>query len=220
MEDFTKIAEAARKSLANPGVSQNPLPKKESEKYSNLYVFRHAETEDNFKRIFSGRHDSPLTKRGNEQAKRLAEKLKDKHFDLAYSSPLSRSIDTLKAVLVFHPGVEMILEPLLLERDYGELTGKSKDKLMKENFELAVKYRRGYDFPPPGGESLKDVKEKRVDPFCQKLSDELKSRKQNAVISCTNNTMRLIRMFFEKLSIEQMQTLENPFEDYACYVVK
>lgn len=220
MDDFSKIAESARKSLENPGVSQKPLPKQESDQYSTVYVFRHTETEDNLKRIFSGRHDCKLTPKGIEQAKRLAEKLKNKHFDLAYSSPLSRSIDTLKAVLVYHPGIEIILEPLLFERDYGELTGKSKDELMKENFELAVMYRRGYDFPPPGGESLKDVKEKRVYPFCEKLSSALKKEKKNVAICCTNNTMRFIRMYFENLSVEEAQTLEIPFEDYASYVIK
>lgn len=219
MDDFSKIVEAAKKSLENPGTSPSPLPKQESNEFSTIYVFRHSETDDNFNRIFSGRRDSKLTPRGIEQAKTLAFKLKDKHFDLAYSSPLSRCRDTLSEVLKYHPDVHTILEPLLLERDYGVLTGKSKVQLMKEDFELAVKYRRGYDFPLPGGESLKDVQEKRVYPFCKRLTQELKNVKKNIVICCTNNTMRIIRMFFEKLTIEEMQTLENPFDDFASYVV-
>lgn len=220
MDDFSFLVEAAKKSLKNPGVSSLPLPKNESADFPTVYVFRHAETEDNFNKIFSGRHDSKLTPKGIAQAKSLAKKLKDKHFDIAYSSPLSRSVDTAKEVLVYHPRVNLILEPLLLERDYGELTGKSKEQLMKDNFELAIKYRRGYDFPPPGGESLKDVQEKRVFPFCKKLVAELKSQRKNVAISCTNNTMRIIRMFFENLTVEEMQTLENPFGDYAAYVVR
>ena len=88
---------------------------------------------------------------------------------------------------------------------------------MREDFEKAVLYRRSYDFPPPDGESLKAVKNKRVFPFCQKLVLELRKEEKTVAICCTNNTMRLIRMFFEKLTIEQMLTLENPFGDYAAY---
>lgn len=220
MEDFRAISEAAKKSLLNPGLSSLPLPKNESNEHPTVFVFRHAETVDNFNRIFSGRRDSPLTPNGIKQAKKLAKKLKDKRLDIAYTSPLTRCKDTLKEVLFYHPSVEVVEESLLTERDYGELSGTSKSELMEKNFELAVKYRRAFDFPPPGGESLKDVKEKRVYPFCQRITDELKTQKKNAAICCTNNTMRIIRMYFENLTIEEMQTLENPFDDFASYVIK
>jgi 2,3-bisphosphoglycerate-dependent phosphoglycerate mutase len=183
-------------------------------------LFRHTQTYDNLKRVFSGRRNTRLTPEGIKQARKLAQKLKNKKIDLAFRPPLIRCQQTLDEVLKFHPGVEVIVEPLLVERDYGKLTGKSKIKLMKENFELAVKYRRAYDFPPPGGESFKEVKEKRIDPFCRRLVKMLRREKKNVAISATNNTMRLIRMFFENLSVIQMQTLENPFGDYASYVVK
>jgi len=219
-DNFKKLIEAAKKSLENPGHSPRPLPKKESEKFSVIYVFRHTETYDNRRRVFSGRRNTRLTPRGIKQAKQLAKKLKGKRIDLAYCPPLIRCKWTLREVLRYHPGVKIIVDPLLVERDYGELTGKSKLKLMRENFELAVKYRRGYDFPPPGGESFKDVQTKRIFPFCRRLEKELSKTKKNVAICCTNNTMRLIRMYFEKLTIFQMQTLENPFGDYAAYVVK
>lgn len=220
MEDFSAISEAAKKSLISPGLSSLPLPKHESNKFPTVFVFRHAETFDNFNRIFSGRRDSPLTPNGIKQAKELAKKLEDKRLDIAYTSPLSRCKDTLKEVLFYHPLARVVVENLLVERDYGNLTGMSKSKLMEENFELAVKYRRAFNFPPPGGESLKDVKEKRIYPFCQRITDELKTQKKNAAICCTNNTMRIIRMYFENLTIEEMQTLENPFDDFASYVIK
>lgn len=219
-KNFSLLVKAAKRSLERPGLSSKPLPKSESSKHSNIYLFRHTQTYDNLRRIFSGRRNSRLTPEGIRQAKELALKLKNKRIDLAFRPPLIRCKQTLDEVLRFHPEAEVVVESLLVERDYGELTGKSKVKLMRENFELAVKYRRAYDFPPPGGESLKEVKEKRIYPFCKKLVKMLKRERKNVAICATNNTMRLIRMFFENLSVIQMQTLENPFGDYASYIVE
>ena len=217
---FEKIKKAAIASLKEPGGQRKPLPKKESNKYSTLYVFRHAETYDNHRRIFSGRRQSQLTKQGIQQAKFLARKLKNKKIDLFIISPLVRCRQTVKPIKEYHPKAKLKVEKLLTERDYGKLTGKSKIKLMQENFEKAVLYRRSYEVAPPGGESLRQVQQKRVFPFCKKLEKKLSKEKINVAICCTNNTMRLIRMYFENLSIEGMLTLENPFCDYAAYVIK
>lgn len=219
-DNFDLLIKAAKASLEHPGQGKGSLPKNESDRFSVVYLFRHTETFDNRRRIFSGRRNTRLTPLGIKQAKLLAQKLKNKRIDRAFRPNLIRCRQTLDEVLKFHPETEVVIEPLLVERDYGQLTGKSKLKLMRENFELAVKYRRAYDFPPPGGESFKQVKEKRIDPFCRRLTKELKKKKINVAICCTNNTMRLIRMFFEKLSLLEMQTLENPFGDYASYVVR
>lgn len=217
--NFEKIKKAAIASLKKPGRSQKPLPKKESGKFSTLYVFRHTQTHDNFRRIFSGRRQSRLTEQGIRQAKLLARKLKNKKIDLFIISPLVRCQQTVKPIKKEHPRAKLKKEKLLTERDYGRLTGKSKAKLMRENFEKAVLYRRSYDVPPPGGESIKQVQQKRVFPFCKKLEKKLSQEKINVAVCCTNNTMRLIRMYFENLPIEKMLTLENPFIDYAAYVV-
>ncbi|MFH1705361.1 MAG: histidine phosphatase family protein, partial [Patescibacteria group bacterium] len=211
---FEKIKKAAVASLKNPGGKKKSLPKQSG---AVIYLFRHTQTYDNIRKIFSGRRNSRLTLVGLKQAAVLAKKLKSKKIDLLIISPLIRCWQTVKPVKEDHSGAKLVREPLLVERDYGQLTGKNKEKLMREHFEKAVLYRRSYDFPPPGGESLKTVKDKRVFPFCRKLVSELRKEEKTVAICCTNNTMRLIRMFFEKLTIEQMLTLENPFGDYAAY---
>lgn len=217
--NFEKIKEAAITSLKKPGIKKKPLPKEVSDKYSTIYVFRHSETYDNFRRIFSGRRESKLTPKGTKQAEIMAQKLKNKKIDLFITSPLIRCRQTIKPIKKYHQKAKLKVEKFLLERDYGKLTGKNKLKLMNQDFEKAVLYRRSYDFPPPGGESIKDV-QKRIFPFCRKLEKKLIKQKINVALCCTNNTMRLIRMYFEKLSIEEMLTLENPFTDYASYIVK
>ncbi len=215
---FSLLLKAAQASLNHPGQAP-PLPKKEKPGMSHLFLCRHCQTFDNARRIFSGRRQSHLTPQGQRQAAILAKKLKQKHLDLIISAPLSRCRETLKQIRKDHPQTPIRLEPLLLERDYGQLTGKSKLKLMQENPKMAVLYRRSYDTPPPGGESLKDVRQQRIYPFYRQLLQLLNKKPTNILVCCTNNTMRLLRMFFEHLTIEQMLTLENPFADYAVYSI-
>ncbi len=217
---------SAQKSLENPGLAAKPLPKTdESAGEPILYLFRHGETEDNKDKIFSGRRNSLLTPKGVEQSKELAEKLKDKKIDVAIFSDIAegksdRAERTLEEVLKFHPETKKEAAKFLVERDYGELTGTSKAELNKKDPELCLKYRRSWDFPPPYGESLKMVWENRVQKFCQDLEERMREEKINVAISCTNNTMRLIRIYFEKLSIEQALELENPLAvDYASYAL-
>lgn len=217
---ITASLESAQKSLAHPGLATKPLPKSESETEPTLYLFRHGETEDNRDRIFSGRRDSPLTAEGIKQSQELAAKLKDKTIDLAIYSDLIRAKGTLEEVLKFHPETKIEASELLLERDYGQLTGTNKTELNEKDPELCLRYRRSWDFPPPGGESLQMVWENRIKEFCKNLEERTRREKINVAISCTNNTMRLIRMYFENISIEQMLELENPLaQDYTSYSI-
>lgn len=217
---FEEIKKAAQESINNPGANQKPLPKNESNVDPELYVFRHGETHDNINRIFSGWRDSKITEKGVKQAEELSIALKGKRIDLCITSPLSRTKETARIALKNHPDVVFEEDPRIIERNYGELTGHSKEKLMEENPELAVKYRRGYDTPPPKGESMKMVEE-RVFPFCDELVERIKKNNINVAVSCHGNSMRAIRRYFEKLSIVEELTVENPLaKTYAQYVIK
>lgn len=225
-EIFEKIKKAAIDSLKNPGGGavgaagkRKELPKKESKNDSVLYVFRHAQTYDNVRRIFSGRRQTCLTPLGVRQAKGMAEKLKNKKIDLFISSSLIRCLQTIKEIKKFHSQAGIIIDKNIIERDYGKLTGMNKLKLMEKNPEKTILWRRSYDIAPPGGESIKMV-EKRVVPFCRRLEKKLSREKINIAVCCHNNAMRIIRMYFEKMPIEKMITLENSFDDYAAYVIK
>ena len=218
VNEAIRITRSALSSIISPGKTKRPLPKKESSKYPEIYVFRHGETYDNRQRIFSGWRDSKLTLKGKDQAKMLVPKLKDKQIDVCIISHLSRSSQTAKIALKGKK-VSYEVDDRIIERDYGKLTGKSKEKLMEENFVDAVKYRRYFDFPPPGGESLKDVK-KRVFPFCRDLVKRVKKTGENVAVSCHGNSMKIIRLYFEKLKIIDVLVQENPLgQDYAEYVV-
>lgn len=215
--DLTNILKASIDSLSKPGGQKHTLPKYNGD-LPTLYVFRHGETKDNKRRIFSGRRNTDLTEEGVLQSLKLAGKLRKENIDIAYCPPLIRCRKTLKLAIKSKPKVKINYSDLLLERDYGDLTGRSKTKLNKKDPELTAKYRRGWDFPPPNGESLKMVWQNRIEPFCKEIEKFALEKRLNLAVCCTNNTMRLIRMHFEQLTIEQMQQLENPLAtDYCSY---
>ncbi|PIS22959.1 hypothetical protein COT49_02620 [candidate division WWE3 bacterium CG08_land_8_20_14_0_20_40_13] len=211
------LLEASNFSLEHPGALVLELPKEEK---ANLFVFRHGQTHDNIRRIFCGRRNSELTLEGIRQAETLGLKLSRKRIDVILTPNLSRCLKTSQIALRSQINPKFEIMDSLLERDYGKLTGKSKTKLAKKDPVLTAKYRRGWDFPPPNGESLKMVWENRIFPFCKYLEGKIKRDKVTIAVCCTNNTMRLIRMYFEKLSQEEMLTLENPLaKDYASYAI-
>jgi 2,3-bisphosphoglycerate-dependent phosphoglycerate mutase len=185
-----------------------------------LFVFRHAETTDNANAIFSGWRNPDLTPKGVTQAKEVAEQLKKEKIDYAFTSHLKRARRTLKLVLETHPDVPVFVDDRLIERCYGLLQGESKTKVAKERPEWFAKVHRGYNFPPPDGESLKMV-EKRTDPFVVQLERWLRGHSGNVAISCHGNSLRPIRRIFEHLSLKQMLQLENPQDramDYALNI--
>ncbi len=218
MVNLNILRQAAISSLEKPGIAK-PLPKLGISGQSTLFLFRHTQTKDNFRRIFSGRRQTSLTTIGEKQATTLAQKLKTKKFDLFISPPLIRCQQTLQPLQKLFPKTKYLQKKELIERDYGILTGKSKLQIMKKYPEKAILWRRSWDVPPPQGESLKQVWE-RIKPFCHWLESEIKTKKINIAYCGTNNTIRLIRMYFEKLSLEKALVLETPYGDYASYSFK
>jgi 2,3-bisphosphoglycerate-dependent phosphoglycerate mutase len=183
-----------------------------------LFVFRHAETTDNSRGIFSGWRDPELTLKGLSQAQEIADQLRREKIDCAFTSHLKRARKTLEIVLETHPSVPVFTDDRLIERCYGLLQGKSKRKVAKENPEWFSKVHRGYDFPPPEGESLKMV-ENRTLPFLVQLEEWLRQNLGNVVISCHGNSLRPIRRVFEHLSLRQMLQVENPQDRAMSYAL-
>lgn len=174
---------------------------------AKIFVFRHGQTEDNKTHTFSGFRQSDLTPEGIEEAKKIGETLKNEKVTKAYQSDLIRSQHTLQLVLNgYHQRVEIVTDPRIKERDYGNLTGKNKDEIAKEYPDQYPLWHRSYDVAPPGGESIKDV-EVRVLAF---LNDVLPTLKSDDVvfISASANSIRPIRKYFEHLSNEEISTYE------------
>jgi len=185
---------------------------------NHLYLFRHSESEDNRQHLFSGWRDPLLSSKGEIDCQEVAELLRDKKIDVAYTPDLIRNMATLKEVLKYHPGAKTVTDDRLRERRYGDLQGKRHLDLMKENLPLYLQYHRSYDVPPPGGESIKMVEE-RVKPFYDEVAQKVKIEGVNVAICAGNNAMRVIRRYLEGLTVEQMLKIENPYDNYFEYTV-
>jgi len=194
------------------------IPVRGNQKTPTIYLFRHAQTYYNRDRRFTGWLDSRLTPVGIRQAKKIAWKLRGKKFEVAFRTSLSRSRDTLREVLKYHPECKRIfVDDRMIERSYGKLQGTSHRAYERtHSAEELRKIRRGYDYPPPGGESIRMV-ERRVLPFIRDLIAYMKKNRVNAAISAHGNSMRPFRRHFERLTIGQMMKLENPWDDYFEY---
>jgi len=178
------------------------------DKNITLYVITHCESCYNRKNIFTGRINSVLTKRGHEHAKILAERLKNIEIGIAYTSPLTRARQTLRHILKYHPETKVVVDKRIIERDYGELSRKSKEKFKRENPKLYPIYHRSYDIAPPGGESMEQV-EKRVLSFIKEVIEIMKKKQVNVLVVAHGNSIRPIRRYFERLTKNEMMKLEN-----------
>jgi len=187
----------------------------------HIYIFRHGESNFNRSKRFTGWVNSRLTPNGIEQANWIAEMLKEKTFQIAFKTSLSRSSNSLKIVMKNHPECKkVIVDDRMIERSYGDLERKYHKTVIKKygkrQFDL---WHRSYDVPPPGGESTKMV-EKRVLSFVKDLLSLIKREKVNVAISAHNNSMRPFRRCFENLTIKQMMALENPYNKYFDYPIE
>ena len=137
----------------------------------NLILIRHGQSEWNALNQFTGWKDPDLTAKGIEEAHnagRIINNLKI-NFDLVFTSALIRAQNTAEIILKeINQPLSTIKNQALNERNYGDLAGLNKDDARKRWGDEQVHiWRRSYDIPPPGGESLKDTGE-RVLPFFMK----------------------------------------------------
>src|SRR3954453_19772227 len=86
-----------------------------------VYLARHGETAWSLSGQHTGLTDIPLTPRGEENARRLAERLRGLAFDRVFTSPLRRPRRTCELAGF---GASATVDPDLVEWDYGEYEGK------------------------------------------------------------------------------------------------
>lgn len=176
-----------------------------------VFIFRHSQSTDNARKIFSGWRDPALTSFGKAQARKIGRVLAKERIDLAFTSSRRRAKETLRSALGKRWGkVPVIVDDRLIERSYGRLQGKSKVRAAEMFGEKRwQRIHRGYATSIPGGESIAMV-EKRVNAFIRELERFLAVHPCNVAISCHGNSMRPLRKYYQKLTNKQMMALENP----------
>ena len=177
---------------------------------------------DNADMIFSGWRDVDLTQKGIEQAEILAEKLKDKKIDMLITSDQIRAIKTMEIAMAKNPyakNLEVIKDPRIKERNYGDWQGTSKLEMLLLNPD-SKEQRRNIDFVPPNGESIRMV-EKRVFEFLDEIEPMIKKHKINVAISCHGNSIRAFRDRYENLSDYETSHIETALgQDYGAYHIE
>jgi 2,3-bisphosphoglycerate-dependent phosphoglycerate mutase len=173
-----------------------------------LVLVRHGQSEWNLKNLFTGWKDPDLTELGVSEAKDAGRKLKAQGFvfDIAFTSVLIRAQHTLELALkeLGQTGIPVRTDQALNERDYGDLSGLNKDDARKKWGEDQVLiWRRSYDVPPPGGESLKDTLARTLPYFVQEILPCV-LRGESTLVSAHGNSLRALVMVLEKLSPEQI----------------
>jgi 2,3-bisphosphoglycerate-dependent phosphoglycerate mutase len=173
-----------------------------------LVLCRHGESEWNKLNLFTGWKDPDLSPKGVAEATAAGQKLKELGlaFDVCYTSALTRAQHTLQLILeqLGTPNLPTTRDQALNERDYGELAGLNKDDARAKWGEEQVHiWRRSYDVPPPGGESLKDTAARVLPYFDANIFPVVLSGKRT-LIAAHGNSLRALIMKLEKLTPEQI----------------
>jgi len=162
---------------------------------SKLYLIRHGQSTYNLENRFTGWKDVDLTNLGVSQAKEASKLLDGHHFDLAFTSNLTRAQKTLDIILnELNINLEIKKNEALNERDYGDLVGQNKEEAAEKFGKNQVQiWRRSFDTPPPGGESLKMTLERTLPYFNSVIKPHLIDGK-NIILSAHGNSIRSIIM--------------------------
>ena len=126
-------------------------------KATRILLIRHGETAWNREKVFRGLHDIPLNDNGRRQARLVGDALKSVAIHGAYTSPLSRAVETATIVLESH-GIEATPHEGLIDFDYGDWTGKTEVEVANAwPQEHAAWISRPDTARVPGGNSLQEV---------------------------------------------------------------
>lgn len=175
-----------------------------------LILVRHGLSEYNKQGLWTGWDDPDLAPEGVMEAQEAAKTLGDIPLSIGFTSVQKRHKQTLDLILksLGEERVPVVEDISLNERDYGVYTRKNKWEVKKEiGDEEFQKLRRGWDYPIPEGESLKQVYTRVVKYYKANILPQLLSGK-NVIISSSGNALRSLVKYLENISDEDIIKLE------------
>lgn len=234
--------------ISSPSINTTEeLQKKQNE--AALILIRHGESLWNEKNLFTGCVDVPLTKKGVEEAIEAGKRISNIPVDMIYTSSLIRAQMTAMLAMTQHrrkkvpvivhneteqarvwsqiyseetkkQSIPVIASWRLNERMYGELQGLNKQETAdRYGKEQVHEWRRSYDIPPPNGESLEMCAERAVAYFKDQIVPQLQSGK-NVMIAAHGNSLRSIIMYLDKLTSQEVISLELSTGIPMLYIFK
>ncbi len=177
-----------------------------------LVLARHGQSEWNLKNLFTGWRNPDLTALGVEEARKAGRWLKSEGygFDVAFTSDLGRAQRTC-ALMLEEMGItdiEVIRSQALNERDYGELSGLNKDDARERwGAEQVHLWRRSYDVPPPGGESLKDTAARVLPFYIERILPRVMAG-DRVLVAAHGNSLRALVMVLDHMTTQTIAGLE------------
>jgi 2,3-bisphosphoglycerate-dependent phosphoglycerate mutase len=179
---------------------------------NRLVLVRHGQSEWNKRNLFTGWKDPDLTDKGLIEARWAGRVLRDQgiKFDVAYTSMLRRAQNTLDIILgeMNQSSIPVLKDAALNERSYGDLSGLNKDEAKVRFGEQQVMiWRRSFDIPPPGGESLKQTAERVLPYYYDTIWPQLAAGK-NVIVVAHGNSLRGLIMRLEGLTGEEIVARE------------
>jgi len=133
-----------------------------------IYIIRHGQTDKNKSNSLQGRSDDPLTPNGKKQAEEACKRFQEQGivFDVVYSSPLIRAVDTGRLAA---PSAPVVTDERLIEMDYGPYEGMD---LTNPAPEVITFFSDFVHNPAPDGmEQLSSVVE-RAGAFIESIKEE------------------------------------------------
>lgn len=201
-----------------------------------LILLRHGQSEWNALNLFTGWVDVPLSDQGREEAAAGGKLMKEQGIvpDVLFTSMLRRAIMTANLALdaCDRHWIPVERSWRLNERHYGALQGKNKKEIRDEYGEdQFMQWRRSYDVPPPAIEAgsefsqdsdpryagepipatecLKDVLQRALPYWEERIVPELKSGK-TVMIAAHGNSLRAIVKHLDQISDEDIAGLNIP----------
>jgi broad specificity phosphatase PhoE len=127
---------------------------------NQYYLVRHGQDQDNANGILNGHRNTSLTEIGRQQAKELSTKIKEANIscDAILTSPLKRTIETAEIICQNLNWPQSVVEPLLIERDFGVMTGQPNTKIVEMcSPDIIQTGTITYFLSPPNAETFPDL---------------------------------------------------------------
>ena len=180
---------------------------------TRLVLIRHGQSVWNATNRFTGWTDVELSEKGEGEAATAGEQLADVRFDVVHTSGLIRAQRTAEIVMSKNRvsgEIPTKQDERLNERHYGDLQGLNKAETAEiHGAEQVHIWRRSFDVPPPGGESLEMTAERTIPYFVEEVIPDLNSG-MNVLVAAHGNSLRSIVMHIEGISPEEITKLEIP----------
>lgn len=177
---------------------------------TRIYLIRHGETAGSGEFRYNGQADVPLTAKGLDQYRLLAEHLKDIRISACYTSDLSRcreGAEILCRQLDIRPRANRALRELSFG-DWEGMTWTELEERFPEAWQARMDDLAGYR--PPGGECLLDLHHRVLPALAEIISDH---RDEEVLVIAHGGVNRIILLEALGAPISSLFRMD---QDYGC----